>query len=162
MVSDILSNLLGQMVELISSKEKVIEEILQLSSEQSGMLAPGRAEELLSLVERKQACIDVINKNDFQVLQLENRFLSMAGLSSWEEGKESFFCEWENIKNLRNKNVSLLQETRRIDEQNRSKIDEVYLKLKSDMESLRINKGSVKAYQRHSTQNQGYFIDEKN
>lgn len=162
MVGNILSNLLGQMVELISRKEKAIEEILQLSSEQSGLLAPERAKELLSLIERKQEYIDVIKENDIQVLQLEKRFLSMAGLSSWEEGKELFFCEWENIKNLRNKNVLLLQETRRIDDQNRSKIDEVYIKLKSDMESLRINKGSVKAYQRHSSQNQGYFIDEKN
>lgn len=161
MVDNILSNLLGQIFELISKKEKAIKEILQLSSEQSGLLAPEKAEELLSLVERKQECIDFINKNDAQVLQLEKKILSLAGLSSWEEGKELFFYEWQNIKDLREKNILLLQEARKIDDRNRLKIDEAYVRLKSNLESLRVKRGFIKAYQRHSTQNQGYFIDEK-
>lgn len=161
MPEDILSSLLNSMVEHTTGKKKLMEEILLLTAGQSDLVTPEKADKLLALIERKQDCIDNINKIDAEVLRLEEKILNIAGIFSWEEGKKFFGEKWETIGRLRNEVTLLIQEAQRQDEQNGRKISEEYRKLKKNMESLHSRRGSVKAYQGPAAQSSGYFIDNK-
>lgn len=161
MVQDALNELLGRAAVHTARKKSLVEEIQLLTSGQSGLLAPEKAEELLTLIEKKKGCINEINKIDAEVLRLEENIINAAGISFREEIKKILHDKWEEIEKARYDITLILQETQRLDEQNRRKIDEEYCKLKSDMESLCARRGTVKAYQGSAVQSGGYFIDQK-
>ncbi|OPY58773.1 MAG: hypothetical protein A4E55_00647 [Pelotomaculum sp. PtaU1.Bin035] len=154
--------MLCRAVELTARKKALIEEIQLLTSGQSDVLATDKTEQLLSLIGKKQNCINEINKVDAEVPRLEEKIINAAGISSQDEIKKIFYDKWQEIEKMRYDTTLILQETQRLDEQNRRKIDEEYCRLKSDMESLHARKGTVKAYQTSAAQKQGYFIDKKN
>jgi len=161
MAVNIFNELMQRMLELSVRKKILMEEIQSLTSSQSELLAPEKTEELLILIQRKQDCIDEINKIDADVLRLEENIASGAGLSSREEIKKLYDIKWDNVEKVRSETAQILKDTYRLDQENRCKIEEEYRKLRNNIESLHARKRSVKAYQGTVIQNEGYFIDRK-
>jgi len=161
MAQDALNELLGRAAVLTARKKVLMEESRLLTSGQSALLVPEKADELLALVEKKQGYMEEVNRIDAAVLLLEEEIINAAGISSREELKKIFNDKWEVIENLRSEIIFILQEAQRVDEQNRQKIDKEYRKLKEDMESLCARRGTVKAYQGSAVQSGSYFIDQK-
>jgi hypothetical protein len=162
MTGDGLKDLLRRTVELTAWKKSLVEELRRLTSSQSGSLAPEKAEELLSLIDQRQGCINEIDRLDAEVLRLEKKIINTAGLSAREEIKKIFPDQWEEIEKIQSEITLILKETQILDEINRRQVEEEYRKLKSNMVALRAGKGTARAYQMPVAQDQGYFIDKKN
>lgn len=161
MTEEFLDHLLNRIVELTAIKKTFWEDILRITSCQSGLLAPEKTGELLSVIRSKQNCIDKIKQVDAEIPVLEKKVLNYTGILSWEEGKEIFKEKWEIIKSLRNEVILLVQKTQKLDEQNRINLAKEYKKLKRDIETLKARKGPIKAYRRLDKFSTSYFIDKK-
>ncbi|MCL6559019.1 MAG: flagellar protein FlgN [Firmicutes bacterium] len=163
MAGEVLKSLLIRITELTARKREFLEDVLRLTSEQSGFLVPEKSGELLAVIERKQACLDGINNLDGEIALLEKEIISIAGVSTLAEGGNIFGAAWETIDGLRGEISSLLQEIQSLDSQNRRSINEEWRKLKKSMEATRKRRVSTRAYTHRgtTTQSGGCFIDKR-
>lgn len=156
-----LEGLLSRTVELTVRKKALVEEFRVLTAGQSKLLVPDKAEELLALIEKKQACINEINSIEAELKRHEEGIVNTAGLPSRKELKKIYNGKWEVIGKLQGEIIFILREVQRLDEQNRRQLGDEHRKLKKSMASLRARKGSAIAYQGSTAPSGGYFVDQK-
>lgn len=148
-------------VGLMMRKRALVEEICLLTSSQSQLLAPEKAEELLAVVEKKQYLINEVNSIDAEVLRLEEEMKDVVEPPPCGEIAETFRQKLAEIEEIRQEILSVLRKIAVIDEQNRRKANEEYRRLKDAVKSLRAGRSSLKAYQKLAFQPSGCFIDKK-
>jgi len=146
---------------LMLRKRALLEEICLLTSAQSRLLAPEKAEELLVVVEKKQYLINEVNSIGAEVSRLEEEMKDVVELPPCGEIAETFRQKRAEIEEIRQEIFSILQKVAVIDEQNRRKANEEYRRLKGAIKSLRAGRCSLKAYQKPAFQPGGCFIDKK-
>ncbi len=152
---------LTKIIDLTKRKKRLMKEIFNVTTLQSGLLTPDKAEDLLTAIGRKQEHINEISQIEVEVLPLEKEFLSWHNLSSWDNAPVDVKEKWQEISTLRQQTVSLAKETRQIEAENLARISTEYRKLKIDMALLYTKRGSAKAYRGNDRQTDGYFVDNK-
>lgn len=156
-----LDSTLTRMVDLLAQETGLMEKIFNLTNEQSKLLTPEKAGELLTIIERKQECINEISLIDTGVAALEKEVLRLTGVSAWPEVNKTANVKLQEVDNMRQQVVQLLEKTRKLENDNLDKISYEHQKLKSGIESLQAKRETLRAYQGHTLQSDGYFIDKK-
>lgn len=156
-----LPGLLDQVAGLAARKKALAEAIRDLTLEQSGLLVPDRAEGLLAVIEKKQGLMDEVDIIDAEMLKLEKRIKDAVEAVAGDDLRENFNVRRREVEKLKQEIALILQEIQRLHEKNRQKINEEYIKLKADIESLRAKRNSIKTYRGTAFQAGGYFIDKK-
>jgi hypothetical protein len=117
-----LSDWLRKTVELTVREKGLLEKILQLTAAQAKLLGSRQAQELLSLINERQKCINDITVINSELLQVEVKILNACGITSWPAGKTVYNSEWQKIESLRQDIQELLWEVQSLDECNRQAI----------------------------------------
>ncbi len=138
-----------------------MEEIFHITIQQSGMLTQDRVEELLTVIGRKQECINQISMIEVEVLPLEKEYLSKHSMSSWHDKFEDADEKWREIVSLRRQTISIAAETKLIEVENINKMNKEYQILKENIALLHSKRGSMQAYQGAHKQSGGFFVDNK-
>ncbi len=157
----LLDSVLIRMMELGDRKKGLAEKILNITAEQSKLLTPEKAEELLRAIDRKQELINDINLIDAEVLPLEKDISCIIVMPLCDEVNKDVFEKRKEINSQMQKIVSLFKETRKLEKENLSKMSIEYQKLKKKIEMLHTKRGTVKAYNAPAVQSGGYFVDKK-
>jgi GTPase SAR1 family protein len=152
---------LTRIIDLAKRKKSLMKEIFNITTLQSGLLTPEKAEDLLTAIGRKQEHINEISQIDVEVLPLEKELLRWHSITSWDNAPEGVNKKWQEISTLRQQTVLLAKETRQIEAENLARISTEYRKLKIDMALLYTKRGSAKAYRGNDRQTDGYFVDNK-
>jgi uncharacterized coiled-coil protein SlyX len=156
-----LDSLLTRMIEQGDRKKRLAEGILNITAEQSKLLTPEKVEELLTAIDRKQELIDEINLIDVEVLPLEKEISSLSAVMVCDELNKRVFEKRKEIDSQIQKIVLLFKETSKLEKENLSKMSTEHKKLKKNIEMLHTKRGTVKAYNMHAVQSDGYFVDKK-
>jgi GTPase SAR1 family protein len=152
---------LTRIIDLAKRKKSLMKEIFNITTLQSGLLTPEKAEDLLTAIGRKQEHINEISQIDVEVLPLEKELLRWHSITSWDNAPKDVNKKWQEISTLRQQTVLLAKETRQIEAENLARISTEYRKLKIDMALLYTKRGSAKAYRGNDRQTDGYFVDNK-
>lgn len=155
------------MIDFLARKKELMEKIFEITLEQSTLLSPENLEELLAAIERKQELINDINRINAAALPLEREFLSLGGIPSGDGAPKDMQAyravdeKKDAIDTLQKQMVLLVKETRKLEKENLNRISIEFRQLKKDIERIHKKRGSLRAYQRLTTQSDGYFIDKK-
>jgi hypothetical protein len=136
-------------------------EIYKITVEQSQLLTPEKSSDLLVIIERKQEHINSINKINEELLPLEEKIINCTVRSGGKEAKKIYDEKLEEIRILREKEISMAEKIQKLDGQNFQMINGEFQKLKSDIKKLKLKKGTFKAYRGSTVQTYGCFIDNK-
>jgi len=161
MSGNCLNNVLARMVDLLVRKKGLVERTFDLTAEQSKLLKPEKAEELLATIEKKQECINGISLIDAELSPLEKEVLRLTGIPAWTEVNKAANVKFEEVDSLRKQMVLLAEEIRKLEIENLGEISLEHQKLKDEIKSLQAKRGTLKAYRRLALQSDGYFIDKK-
>jgi uncharacterized protein involved in exopolysaccharide biosynthesis len=160
-MEQVLSDWLKKTIELLAGEKRLAEIIVQLTAAQAKLLEPGQEQELLSLINQRQKCIDDLISINAELLTLETKILNMCGLESRPSGKTLLNPEWQKIASLRLDIKALLREAQSLDNNNRKAIANRCVELKKAMQSISARRSSFKSYHVTAAQAGGYFIDHK-
>ncbi len=156
-----LDGTLTRMVDLLARETVLMGKFFNLTDEQVKLLTPDKAGELLAIIERKQEYIDEIGLIETEVAPLEKEVLRLTGVSAWHEVNKAANVKLEEVDNMRQQVVLLLEKTRKLENENIGKISYEHQKLKNEIESLQAKRETLRAYQGHTLQSDGYFVDKK-
>ncbi|NLI13206.1 MAG: flagellar protein FlgN [Peptococcaceae bacterium] len=161
MSGNCLNKILTRMIDLLARKKGLMERIFNITVEQSKLLTPEKVEDLLATIERKQEYINEISLIDAEVAPLEKEVLRLNGMPVWDGSNKGAKVMLEEVENLRKQMVVILEDTRKLENENLSKISLEHQKLKDEIALLHTKRGTLKAYQGYALQSDGYFIDKK-
>lgn len=151
----------GKIIELTARKKKLVQEILQLTEKQAGLLVPEQAVELLQSVNQRQKCIDDINAIDALISQAKAEAKNGCGAASRPAEKGVLASEQQKVESLQQDIQALLRKAQSMDQRNRQAIAKECEELKKEFQSLHVRRKCLKAYQKVAVQSDGYFIDHK-
>lgn len=156
------SNYLMIMVESLSKKIEILEQLLEYTEEQETLLDEEefRMEEFSKLLDKKGELIDVLNTMDQGFEQVYERIQEELKGKKEEHAHEILLMQ-QRIKNITNLSIKLQE----LEYKNKEKIEVQFSKKKNEIKTFRQSKDNVNKYYRVMSKTQvvdSAFLDKKN
>lgn len=135
----------GRLYQLHLRKNRLLSGMLELTSKRAGISEVDRAEEILSLIEARQALMKKIDQIDAEIEGI-NRECGGTG---------------EMIEELRLAGSRTVQEIQQLDREQLPRLELQFSKIKALQEKLGISRKTLDAYRKNSPHRESAFIDKK-
>lgn len=145
--------MLNRIYDLQKKKTKLMEEIYEITLEQSKIPLPEKIEHLLAITDRRQEHINSIDEINAELLPLEKEISNCP--------KKLFTEVLEGIRTLGEKAELFAEKIRKLEERNIEMVSGELQILKNEIKLTSQRKGSYIAYRGGVAQANGHFIDHK-
>lgn len=154
-----VENLLDKMLDLVRQKEKLMQEILQLSGRMVG--ADGDWEEIDKLLDTRKEYINRINLLDLKLKDLREKIVAQAGVGSWDHIMALYPQQTMLVESVLNKCSGMAFKAKGLTDQSRELAQSKITELERSIKKAQASKTGLSAYKKQSAQHDGYFIDKK-
>jgi len=144
--------------ELLLQKKELWAEFYRLTLAQGECLAPDKTGKLIELVERKEECIEAINKLDKKIEGFKGNNFTAGSL----EGLHNPLVSEKDVtgfSKLREEIYDLIRKSYEADKLNRERVNENFVSCKKDLENFRAAKDVALNYEKVLKTGKGYFVD---
>lgn len=146
---------------ITEQKLKLFKEILNITILQREDIENNKAENIGTLVDRKQKVIDAIDKLDQSFLQRYQKLKDELHLDRPDRIDTSKYPELKTLKHYVEEIMELAGKVMELESSNREKLNEIFDEVKKELKQINVGKRSLKAYEKPIEQNDGIYIDRK-
>lgn len=152
-------DILSDLVKITTQKKIQLEKILDLTKKQQQSIRDDDIKSLFSYIEKKQACIECIDKLDNLYLDKYTEFKKSKNIKKLDELNVNSYPELKILKLLVEKINQLLNEIKEYESINNKEIKERFDKVKENLRNVRAGKKLVRGYGAYNRKEGSIFID---
>ena len=150
-----------RMTEILIKKRALMNELLELTRDQSGLIQSDTLDALRRLIEEKQSRIDNIDRLDEEFGVYMERLKMTAGVKSLDELDVKAFPAAAALKIVTGEILGLIKEISGLEKQNSEKSKELLSNIGAEIQKLNRGKIINKAYAPGPINAPSYFLDKK-
>jgi len=151
-----------KLIEISKKKQQSLLQILNLTKDQTAVIAEAEADEIERLIQSKQLLIDNINEMDAEFEVYYSRLKSILNIQSIEEVKETQIQGAAELKQIVTAIVSAIKQIQSLEIENKKKAEEVVNNLASDIRRIKQSKVANNGYNVAARMPRpSYFFDQK-
>lgn len=148
-----------ELIEILSIKLKLLEDIYKLTCDQSLKLDNEEIEDFIKILNSRELRINKIKQLDKRYDDILNRIKKEYKINDLTQidDKQNI----HTLQSLQDNIHKLLQNIHKVDKINKEKFDIEFSKVKDNMKSIKKGRKVTSSYYKIPTQVGGYFIDNK-
>lgn len=150
---------INKMIELSIEKKKKLNEILNLTKEQTRLIVDDNLDEMEKLLQNKQKHMEDIDRLDIEFLKLYGELKKSEGIESISNIDLKKYSNLKDLKNQVKSINSVLDKISELDKKNTEKMKKNLKDVQKNIKNVRDGKKAYKGY--NADQNPSIMIDEK-
>ncbi len=153
--------LLRRLEELYGKKHALLAKMLELTSARAGLDEADLAEEILDLVEARQAGMEEVDAVDAEIMKIDNLLSRTEGEGCPDKPAGERLAVREAVGDLRQQCLRLVEEMQEMDRLQMPKLQSQLAKLGELREKLGTGRRTLNAYRAGVSDPGGVFVDKK-
>ncbi|MGB7605779.1 MAG: flagellar export chaperone FlgN [Lutisporaceae bacterium] len=153
--------LIKELNNITEQKLKFFREILDITVLQKEDIKNNKAENIETLVQKKQQVIDTIDKLDKSFLTGYRQLKDELKIGKPDKIDTDKYPELKTLKHCVEEIIDLAGAIMELENSNREKLNKIFDEVKNELKQINTGKRSLKAYEIPFTQKDGIYIDKK-